>query len=69
MKVVIEMLQSVEILDRKFAEEKGMEPKLWIEDGHGEMVVAGGRKELVGKIYNHSREAGAGIAAGSSTKP
>ena len=65
MKVVIEMLRSVEILGRKFAEEKGMGPKLWIEDGYGEMVVAGGRKELVGKIRNHSREAG----AGSSTKP
>ena len=37
----------------------------WIEDGYGGMVVAGGRKELVGKIRNHSREAG----AGSSTKP
>ena len=30
MKVVIEMLQRVEILGRKFAEEKGMGAKLWI---------------------------------------
>lgn len=65
MKVVIEMLQRVEILGRKFAEEKGMGAKLWIEDGCGGMVVAGGREALVGKIHKHSPEAG----AGSSTKP
>ena len=37
---------------------------LWIGDGYGGMVVAGGRKALVGKIHKHSPEAG----AGSSTK-
>ncbi|CAZ79591.1 unnamed protein product [Tuber melanosporum] len=64
MKVVIEMLQRVEILGRKFAEEKGMGAKLWIEDGYGGMVVAGGRKSLIGRIHKHSSEAG----VGSSTK-
>ena len=59
------MLQRVEILGRKFAEEKGMGAKLRNEDGYGGMVVAGGRKALVGKIRNHSPETG----AGSSTKP
>ncbi|KAG0131066.1 hypothetical protein HOY82DRAFT_349408 [Tuber indicum] len=58
MKVVIEMLQRVEILGRKFAEEKGMGAKLWIEDGYGGMVVAGGRKSLIGRIHKHSSEAG-----------
>jgi len=65
MKVVIEMLQRVEILGRKFAEEKGMGAKLWIEDGYGGMVVAGGRKALVGKIHKQSPETG----TGSLTKP
>ena len=30
-----------------------MGAKLWIEDRHGGMVVAGGRKELVGKIHKY----------------
>ncbi|PWW73889.1 hypothetical protein C7212DRAFT_213953 [Tuber magnatum] len=64
MKVVIDMLRRVEILGRKFAEEKGMGAKLWIEDGCGGMVVAGGRKALVGRIHEHSPEAG----VGSSTR-
>ncbi|RPB00949.1 hypothetical protein L873DRAFT_1678406 [Choiromyces venosus 120613-1] len=65
MKVVIEMLQRVEILGRKFAEEKGMGAKLWIEDGYGGMVVAGGRKALVGGIHKHSLEPAAGSSAKS----
>lgn len=48
MKVVIEMLQRIEILGRRFAEEKGMGAKVWVEDGCGGMVVAGGRKALIG---------------------
>lgn len=48
MKVVIEMLQRIEILGRRFAEEKGMGAKVWVEDGYGGMVVAGGRKALIG---------------------
>lgn len=47
MKAVIEMLQRIEILGRKFAEENGMGAKVWIEDGCGGMVVAGGRKALI----------------------
>jgi len=46
MKVVIEMLQRVEILGRKFAEKKGMGAKLWIEDGYGGMVVAEGKESI-----------------------
>lgn len=48
MKVVIEMLQRIEVLGRRFAEEKGMGAKVWVEDGCGGMVVAGGRKALIG---------------------
>lgn len=48
MKVVIEMLQRIEILGRRFAEEKGMGAKVWVEDSCGGMVVAGGRKALIG---------------------
>lgn len=48
MKAVIEMLQRIEILGRRFAEEKGMGAKVWVEDGCGGMVVAGGRKALIG---------------------
>lgn len=48
MKVIIEMLQRIEILGRRFAEEKGMGAKVWMEDGYGGMVVAGGRKALIG---------------------
>ncbi|KAL7269455.1 E3 ubiquitin-protein ligase tom1 [Rhizina undulata] len=48
MKATIEMVTRVGQLGKKFAEEKGMGAKVWIEDGHGGIVVAGGRKALIG---------------------
>lgn len=55
MNVIIEMLRRVESLGRKFAE-KGVGAKLWVEDGRGGMIVAGGRASLVGGTPKLSTE-------------
>lgn len=46
--VIVEMCQRVVILGRKVAEETGAGAKVWMDDGKGGTIVAGGRRALVG---------------------
>lgn len=56
--VIVEMCQRVIILGRRFAEETGAGAKVWMGDGKGGTIVAGGRRALVACDINSISEYG-----------
>ena len=56
--VIVEMCQRVVLLGRKFAEETGAGAKVWMGDGKGGTIVAGGRRALVAGDINSFSEYG-----------
>lgn len=56
--VIVEMCQRVIILGRRVAEETGAGAKVWMDDGNGGTIVAGGRRAMVGGNVTPPSEVG-----------
>ncbi|RPB27982.1 hypothetical protein L211DRAFT_476750 [Terfezia boudieri ATCC MYA-4762] len=56
--VIVEMCQRVIILGKRVAEETGAGAKVWMDDGKGGIIVAGGRRAMVGGNITSPSEVG-----------